>query len=124
MAKLRQKIRLGKYVTIEQAPVKDILEAVDRRKEAVFARASPRLAATARQEVPVHTGALMSTIGSGVSRKGDLYLVSGGTAAPHAHLVEYGTVHMEANPFMRRTAARERRALGRELADELGKPLL
>lgn len=123
MAKTRQKIQLGKHVTVEQVPPRELLQAVDRRRTAVFSRSAPRLAATARQEVPMRTGALMASISSGVSRKGDLYLASGGPGARHAHLVEYGTVKTEANPFMRRTVARERRLVERELASELGKPL-
>lgn len=130
MAKTRQKIQLGKHVTAEQVSPRELLQAVERRREAVFARASPRLAATARQEVPVRTGALLASISSGVSRAGNLYLASGGPGARHAHLVEYGTHPSEKhpfgtapNPFMRRTIAKERRAIERELAAELGKPL-
>lgn len=123
MARTRQKIQMGKHVTLEQVAPRELLQAVERRRTAVFSRASPRLAATARQEVPVRTGALMASISSGVSRAGNLYLASGGPGARHAHLVEYGTVHTEPNPFMRRTIAKERKAIERELAAEVGKPL-
>jgi HK97 gp10 family phage protein len=89
------------------------------------------LKATALAEVPVHPrphhghlpGHLRATVNAGVSRKGNLYLISGGPGARHAHLVEHGTEKMDANPFMGRTIRKVGRSVGRDLKKELGRPL-
>ena len=53
--------------------------------------------------VPVRTGLLKSAIFAayGDDRKPDVLVGVNRRRAPHAHLVEYGTVNMQAQPFMR-----------------------
>jgi HK97 gp10 family phage protein len=71
--------------------------------------AADTLEGRAKQEVPVRTGTLRSSIHTEVEeRRKELELVSGGKGARHAHLVEFGTVHMPPDPFMRRSVDRER----------------
>lgn len=123
MARRNQKINVGKHVTLELAPARDLMRTVHVRRDAVFSRATQNLKNTARQEVPVDEGDLLASIDSGLTRKGELYLASGGPGARHAHLIEYGTVRQRPNQFMRRTIRKERRVVEKDLATELGKPL-
>jgi HK97 gp10 family phage protein len=57
----------------------------------------------ARDLVPVKTGTLKSAIFAayGDERKSDVLVGVNYKIAPHAHLVEYGTSHSAAHPFMR-----------------------
>ena len=55
--------------------------------------------------VPVKEGKLKASLKFTLSpEKHNGWLVSGGAAAPHAHLVEYGTIHAKEHSFMRRGA--------------------
>jgi HK97 gp10 family phage protein len=129
MANLTKRIVIGRNVEIQENPTKEIISAVRRRREAAFAREAPELAAVARVEVPVYKGddpratpgALMASIESGLTKTGNLFLASGGAGARHAHLVEYGTVTMKANPFNRRAITKTRGRLLKTLKEELGR---
>lgn len=129
MGKNTKRITIGKHVMIDEPVTSAVISAVEKRRMAAFAVASPRLKERARAEVPVYQGrdpraipgALMASIESGLSKKGMLYLAAGGAGARHAHLVEYGTVKMPPNPFMRRSINKERRELLEDLKRELGK---
>lgn len=129
MGRNTKRIVIGRHMQIEETPTKAVISAVQRRREAAFAREAPQLAAVARREVPVYMGtdpratpgALMATIESGLTKTGNLFLASGGAGARHAHLVEYGTVNMPANPFMRRSIGQEREEILKQLKEELGK---
>lgn len=70
----------------------------------LFAEQARLLANEMRARVPVRTGLLRSAIFSRRGRKGESpYAIAGvsGKKAPHAHLVEFGTVKMSARPFWR-----------------------
>lgn len=133
MGRNTSRINIGKLVTIEGVVTKAIIDAVNKRKEAAFLRTSPEWLAVARREVPVYSGddpranpgALMASIVSGITRDGNMFLAAGGAGAKHAHLVEYGTVNMPANPFMRRSKGIILKGLKKTLMEELGKvPLI
>lgn len=130
MAKNTKRIIIGKHVTIDEPVTSELISAVAKRRMTAFAVAAPRLKERARVEVPVYQGddpratpgALMASIDAGLSEKRQaIYLASGGPGAKHAHLVEYGTVKMAPNPFMRRSIGKERKALLGDLKRELGK---
>lgn len=130
MGRNTKRIVIGRHVTIEEPITQAVISAVEKRRMAAFAVASPRLRERARAEAPVYQGddpratpgALMASVESGLSEKRKaIYLAAGGPGARHAHLVEYGTVKMRANPFMRRSIAKERKALLEDLKRELGK---
>lgn len=88
----------------------EVLQRIDRRFLAALRERAPEIEARAKTEVPVDEGDLQKSVRVEIDeRKGELYLKSGGPGARHAHLVEYGTVKMEANPFMRRTISKTRR---------------
>lgn len=73
-------------------------KAVDESRKAVVA--------DAKQRVPVLTGALKKSIGSRLDKRRAKATVF--AKAPHAHLVEFGTVHSDAKPFMMPAAEAER----------------
>ena len=89
-------------------------------------RAMARVVAeTARQEVPVRTGALQQTIR--VRSVADRYrgrrisgaaasVFSGGPGAFHATLVHFGTVNQAANPFLTRAIQKQQAAQHQEFA--------
>lgn len=60
----------------------------------------------ARARVPVDTGALKKSLRSTMDKRRGAAKVT--ARAPHAHLVEFGTVHMDAHPFMLPAAEAER----------------
>lgn len=65
---------------------------------AALAESAQVAASLARQVVPVKTGYLKSTIF--VSQEGELRFEIG-ASAPYASYIELGTVHQEAQPFIR-----------------------
>ena len=68
------------------------------------------IAARAKQKVPVATGSLRDAIH--VEQDGDDVLVLGGDEQVwYGHLVEYGTRHVPAQPFLVPAAEEERREL-------------
>lgn len=73
-------------------------KSVDDSRKAVVADAKAR--------VPVLTGALKKSIGSRQDKRRAKATVF--AKAPHAHLVEFGTVHSAAKPFMLPAAEAER----------------
>ena len=79
------------------ARLKKLVSAVEKiGAEAVIASAG-RCAAAARESVPVDTGELRDSIGAA---SGGEYVSSVFASAPHAAMVEYGTVKMSPQPFM------------------------
>ena len=68
--------------------------------------------ARAKGYVPVDTGALKGSINSDVRGLVGM-LKAGGPGARHAWLVEYGTQHAKAQPYLRRGVLAARRALKR-----------
>jgi HK97 gp10 family phage protein len=83
--------------------------------------------AEARRQVPVDTGALKRSlrIVNLKRRFGGVVAAQVRSLAPHAHLIEFGTVKMAAQPFLRPAldsgAQRVFDVLGRQLADGLEK---
>lgn len=82
------------------------------------------IAAGAKARVPVRTGELKRSIRSTMDKRRGKAKVT--AKARHAHLVEFGTVHMPAKPFMLPAAEAERgnypqRAIdaGKRIAAEL-----
>lgn len=88
----------------------EVLQRIDKRFVMALKERAPEIESRAKTEVPVDEGDLQKSIEVEVDEyKGELYLKSGGPGARHSHLIEYGTVKMEANPFMRRTISKTRR---------------
>jgi HK97 gp10 family phage protein len=82
--------------------------------------AAPFVEQVAKQEVPVATGNLKSHTRTEVDeRELELDLKSGGPGARHAHLVQWGTIHMAPDPYMTRTAQKVRQPVNRFLAEKL-----
>lgn len=66
------------------------------------------------------TGNLKKGVGHEVSSKySSLNVFVDGRIAPHHHLVEFGTVHSRANPYMRGTIEKEKRNIFDSVAQEL-----
>jgi HK97 gp10 family phage protein len=82
--------------------------------------AAPFVEHVAKREVPKDTGNLARHTHAEVDEKElTIYLKSGGPGARHAHLVEYGTIRMEPDPYMRRTGQKVRQPVNRFLAEKL-----
>lgn len=84
-----------------------------------------RIAARARERVPVRTGALRSSIRAskpGIAG-GDVTVTvsAGGQGVDYAAFVEHGTAHMAPQPFMRPAVDSGLAALESELADEVAR---
>lgn len=63
------------------------------------AKSAGRLEADMKARAPVRTGALRDGIGTDFDEDGLGAAV--GPTAPYAHLVEFGTAHMQPKPFVR-----------------------
>ncbi len=95
---------------------------IDRSLVSALQASAPALKSTALTEVPVKTGKLKRSISTLVDAdKLTLALTSGGAEARHAHLVEFGTVHAHANPFMRRSIRKNRPGTLVKIKAALGK---
>ena len=82
--------------------------------------AAPFVEQVGKREVPKYTGNLEQHTRTEVDERNlELDLKSGGPGARHAHLVEYGTIHMQPNPYMRRTGQIVRQPVNRILAEKL-----
>jgi HK97 gp10 family phage protein len=82
--------------------------------------AAPFVEHIAKREVPKDTGNLEQHTRVEVDERNlELDLKSGGPGARHAHLIEYGTIHMEPNPYMRRSGQIVRQPVNRFLAEKL-----
>jgi hypothetical protein len=82
--------------------------------------AAPFVEQVAKREVPKDTGNLERHTHAEVDeRELEINLRSGGPGARHAHLVEYGTIHMMPNPYMSRTGLMVRQPVNRFLAEKL-----
>jgi HK97 gp10 family phage protein len=79
----------------------------------------------ARDLVPVKTGKLKSAIFAayGDDRKPNVLVGVNYNIAPHAHLVEYGTSHSAAHPYMRPAITATRSKIANIVADGLKKVL-
>lgn len=68
--------------------------------EAIIERTAEKVAEDARARAPVQSGALRDAIH--VEDKGDLtvHVVAGDNTAFYGHMVEYGTSHSPAHPFL------------------------
>lgn len=87
----------------------DVLKQLDATPAALVAALTPviekhtkAMEARALSDVPVASGLLKSSIKSEVEAKPEKGWVFGrvGASAPHAHLVEFGTVSAPAQPFL------------------------
>jgi len=110
--------RRGRSQTTKKSRIKvdfedyspEVMGRIDRRFLEALRERAPEIEARAKIEVPVDEGDLQKTVRVDIDeRKGELYLKSGGPGARHAHLIEYGTIKMEANPYTRRTISKTRR---------------
>ena len=82
--------------------------------------AAPFVEQVGKREVPKDTGNLERHTRTEVDeRELTIYLKSGGPGARHGHLIEYGTIHMMPNPYMRRTGKIVRQPVNRFLAEKL-----
>lgn len=79
-------------------------------------------AAEARILVPVDTGDLQSTIGVEVEGE-TVNLVAGGGDVDYALYVEFGTIKMEAQPYMRPAIDTKQKEALRAMADNLNEQM-
>ena len=121
MGKLKRISRAWGRLDIEDS-TQEAKENIDKNLISALVESEPLLRTTAVREVPVDEGDLRRSIGTTVDgEKLSLALTSGGPGAKHAHLVEYGTVHSRANPFMRRTIRKNRPGVLVRIKAALGK---
>jgi len=121
MAKRRTKKSRIKVDFEDNSP--EVLRRIDKRFVTALRERAPEIKSRAKIEVPIDEGDLQKSIEVEVDEgRGELYLKSGGPGARHAHLVEFGTVKTEANPFMRRTISKTRRKTTQIVKKHLSAP--
>ena len=102
----------------------EVLANIRKAMVGTMERYAPVFKATAQAQVPKRSGRLMRSIGTAVDeKKVSLTLYSGGKAAFHAHLVEFGTVKMPPTPYTRRTADLVRPRMDADMKRALGRPM-
>lgn len=101
----------------------EALEAVGNAEQEALISVGPVLKNLVKDRAPQGpTGNLKSSIDYGVSDKyHSLSIYSLDKIAPHNHLIEYGTVKMEAQPFMRRTIDEQKGMVLNSLSSVMGR---
>jgi hypothetical protein len=103
---------------------KQVLRRVNKAANAGLADSADGLENTTKSNAPEKSGKYKNSIGTvHMPEKVELYLVAGGRAAPHAHLIEYGTAPRiqettgretgatAPNPVLRKSVSQEKRKI-------------
>jgi HK97 gp10 family phage protein len=69
------------------------------RLDAALRDGAEKIAAAAKQRVPVQSGALRTAIHTETDADG-VYVIAGDNDAFYGHMVEFGTTHTPARPFL------------------------
>jgi HK97 gp10 family phage protein len=102
-ADVRKGFRIDGLKDIQDRLARIVSNVTGREMKAVYVEAAGIVADDIRARAPEDTGLLKRAIfvGSGDLNKPNALVGVGYRKAPHAHLVEYGTVKMAARPFVR-----------------------
>lgn len=110
-------------ITIDTIDTHNLLMEVRESELRGFKSVGPEVESAVRNAAPLGpTGNLKRGIGHDVSiRYISLNIFADGKVAPHHHLVEFGTVHSRANPYMRKTVESHKTQVFNAVAEELEK---
>lgn len=108
----------GFYITVDFDYIPMLIARVEAQSRSAPKKVADKIAATAKQIVPVRTGNLKSSIGTKSIEAGKTAEVV--VSADYAAYVEYGTYKMAARPYLAPAFAAHSKELGLMIIEPLG----